>query len=155
MIGQQSLLVTLVELVDRLPLPPPPTKRGPGRPPVYTDRLFLKALVVMIVRHLHTVTELLSVLAQPTPEMRALRLLLLTERGKFPSRRTWERRLKGLPDALPAQRLGCLGRHLVALIRPWADCGRAVWPSTAPCSGRAAECGTRKIGKLVRCPTAP
>jgi hypothetical protein len=93
MIGQQSLLVTLVELVDRLPLPPPPTKRGPGRPPVYTDRLFLKALVVMIVRHLHTVTELLSVLAQPTPEMRALRLLLLTERGKFPSRRTWERRL--------------------------------------------------------------
>lgn len=124
MIGQQSLLVTLVELVDRLPVPPPSAKRGPGRPRVYTDRLFLKALVVMIVRHLHTVTELLSVLAQPTPEMQRLRLLL-TERGGFPSRRTWERRLKGLPDALPAQ-IGCLGRHLVALIRPWARSGRAV-----------------------------
>lgn len=125
MIGQQSLLVTLVELVDRVPIPPPPAnKRGPGRPRVYTDRLFLKALVVMIVRHLHTVTELLSVLDQPTPEMRALRLLL-TEGGKFPSRRTWERRLKGLPGALPAQ-IGCLGRHLVELIRPWASSGRAV-----------------------------
>jgi hypothetical protein len=125
MIGQQSLLVTLVELVDRVPIPPPPAnKRGPGRPRVYTDRLFLKALVVMIVRHLHTVTELLSVLDQPTPEMRALRLLL-TEGGKSPSRRTWERRLKGLPGALPAQ-IGCLGRHLVELIRPWASSGRAV-----------------------------
>jgi hypothetical protein len=124
MIGQQSLLVTLVELVDRVPVPPPPKKRAPGRPRVYTDRLFLKALVVMIVRHLHTVTELLSVLDQPTPEMHALRVLL-TERGKFPSRRTWERRLKGLPDTLPA-RIGCLGRHLVALIRPWARSGRAV-----------------------------
>lgn len=124
MIGQHGLLVTLVELVDRLPVPPPPEKRSPGRPQVYTDRLFLKALVVMILRHLHTVTELLSVLDQPTPEMHVLRVLL-TERGKFPSRRTWERRLKGLPDALPAQ-IGYLGRHLVALIRPWARSGRAV-----------------------------
>ncbi len=126
MIGQQSLLVTLVELVDRLPVPPAPAnkKRGPGRPRVYTDRLFLKALVVMIVRRLHTVTELLSVLAQPTPEIRLLRVLL-SERGKFPSRRTFERRLKALPDTLPAQ-IGCLGRHLVALIRPWANSGRAV-----------------------------
>lgn len=126
MIGQQSLLVMLVELVDRVPVSPPPTKkRGPGRPRVYTDLLFLKALVIMIVRHLYTVNELLSVLAQPTPEMRALRVLLSTERGEFPSRRTWERRLKVLPETLPAQ-IGCLGRHLVALIRPWASRGRAV-----------------------------
>lgn len=69
----------------------------------------------MIVRHLHTVTELLSVLAQPTPEMRSLRLLL-TEGGKFPSRLTRERRLKALPSTLPAQ-IGCLGRHLVALTK--------------------------------------
>ena len=84
MIGQQSLLVTLVELVERIPLPPPPNKRSPGRPRVYTDRLFLKALVIMIVRHLHTVTELLSVLAQPTPEMHALRLLLGEHKASFP-----------------------------------------------------------------------
>jgi hypothetical protein len=124
MIGQVSLLVMLVKLVDRVPASPPPTKRGRGRPKVYADRLFLKALVIMTVRHLHTVHELLTVLDQPTPEMQLLRTLL-TEQGKYPCRRTWERRLATLPDTLPAQ-IGCLGRHLVALIQPWADCGRAV-----------------------------
>ena len=123
MIGQVSLLVMLVKLVDRVPLPPPPAKRGRGRPKVYADQLFVKALVIMIVRHLHTVHELLTVLDQPTPEMQLLRTLL-TEQGRFPCRRTWERRLATLPDTLPAQ-IGCLGRHLVALIQPWADCGRA------------------------------
>jgi hypothetical protein len=117
MIGQQRLLDTLVELIDRVPVPAPPAKRTRGRPRVYADRLFLKALVIMLVRHLHTVNELLSVLAQPTPEMGELRLLLSGERGEFPSRRTWERRLKALPETLPA-RISLLGRHLVALIQP-------------------------------------
>jgi hypothetical protein len=124
MIGQVSLLVMLVQLVDRLPPLPPPPKRGRGRPKVYTDHLFLKALVIMIVRHLYTVHELLAVLEQPTPEMQLLRTHL-TEKGQFPSRRTWERRLQALPDTLPAQ-IGCLGRYLVALIQPWVECGRAV-----------------------------
>lgn len=66
MISQDSLLVTFVKLVDRLPMPIPPQKRGRGGPLVYPDRVFLKALVIMIVRHLHTVHELLSVLAQAT-----------------------------------------------------------------------------------------
>jgi hypothetical protein len=123
MIHQDSLLVTLVKLVDRIPMPPPPAKRGRGRPKFYPDRLFLKALVIMIVRHLHKVHELLTVLEQPTSEMQALRELL-REEGCYPSRRTWERRLKGLPASLPAQ-IGCLGRYLVALIQPWATCGRA------------------------------
>jgi hypothetical protein len=92
MVPQDSLLVTLVKLVDRLPMPARPAKRGRGHPKVYSDRLFLKAVVIMIVRHLHTVHELLSVLAQPTEEMCALRLLL-TQQEHFPSRRTWERRL--------------------------------------------------------------
>jgi hypothetical protein len=78
----------------------------------------------MIVRHLHTVHELLTVLEQPTPQMQRLRLLL-TQNGKYPSRRTWERRLQALPETLPAQ-IGCLGRSLVRLIEPWAECGRAV-----------------------------
>ena len=108
MIGQVSLLVMLVQLVDRLPPLPPLPKRGRGRPNVYTDHLFLKALVIMIVRHRHTVHEFLSVLEQSTPEMQRLRFLL-TENGKFPARRTWERRLQALPDTLPAQ-IGCLGR---------------------------------------------
>jgi hypothetical protein len=122
MIPQESLLIQLVRLVDRIPEPQPP-KAGRGHPKVYSDRLFLKALVIMIVRHLHKVHELLSVLAQPTAEMQVLRELL-TENGRYPTRRTWERRLKSLPESLPAQ-IGCFGRYLVALIRPWAKCGRA------------------------------
>jgi hypothetical protein len=122
MIPQESLLIQLVRLVDRIPLPPPP-KAGRGHPKVYSDRLFLKALVIMIVKHLHKVFELLSVLEQPTAEMQVLRALL-TENGRYPTRRTWERRLKGLPESLPAQ-IGCFGRYLVALIQPWAKCGRA------------------------------
>ncbi|MBA3701337.1 MAG: transposase [Rubrobacteraceae bacterium] len=77
----------------------------------------------MLVRNLHTINELLSVLAQPTPEMQALRVLLSTEPSRrFPSRRTWERRLKTLPESLP-ERIGLLGRHLLGLIRPWASGG--------------------------------
>jgi hypothetical protein len=123
MIGQATLLVMLVRLVERLPLPPPPAKRPRGRPKTYGDRLFLKALVIMIVRHLHTVYELLSVLSQPTAEMQTLRSLL-SEQDQYPSRRTFERRLKALPDSLPAQ-IGTLGRLLVGLIQPFACCGRA------------------------------
>src|SRR6266571_6092734 len=105
MVSQDSLLVTLVKLVDRVPMPTPPTQRGRGHPKVYPDRLFLKALVIMIVCHLHTVHELLSVLAQPTSEMVTLRALL-TEQNQFQSRRTWERRLQAIPETLPAQ-IGC------------------------------------------------
>jgi hypothetical protein len=123
MIRQTSLLVTLVRLVDRLPRPAPPTKRGRGRPRTYADTLFLKALVIMIVRRLTSPGELLAVLQQPTEEMQTLRQLLI-HNGRFPSRRTWERRLAALPATLPAQ-IGCLGRHLVSLIQPWRHHGRA------------------------------
>ena len=124
MIGQDSVLVQLLRLVDRIPTPPPPPRRSRGRPVVYPERLFLKALVVMIVKHLHKVGELLAVLEEPTPEMQTVRELL-KEGGRFPCRRTFERRLKALPETLPEQ-IGCLGRHLVALLRPWASSGRAV-----------------------------
>lgn len=130
MIAQDTLLVTLVKLVDRIPMPPPPAKQGRGRPKFYSDRLFLKAVVIMIVRHLHRVHELLSVLDQPTNEMRTLRTLLM-ENGRYPTRRTWERRLKAMPDTLPGQ-IGCFGRYLVALIQPWATCGRAVAFDSTP-----------------------
>ncbi len=76
MVFQDSLLVTLVQLVDHLRMPTLPAKRRRGHPKVYPDRLFLKALVIMIVRHLHTVHELLCVLAQPITEMTLLRHLL-------------------------------------------------------------------------------
>lgn len=124
MVHQDSLLVTLVTLVDRLPTSSLAVKRGRGRPTFYPDHLFLKALVIMIVRPLHTVHELLTVLEQPTAEMQRLRVLL-SRQGRFPARRTWERRLKVLPATLPAQ-IGCLGRHLVSLSQPWSESGRAI-----------------------------
>lgn len=123
MVQQKSLLVSLIMLVDCIPIPPPPKKRGRGRPKFYQDRLFLKALIIMIVRNLHKVHELLSVLQQPTPEMKELRSLL-THNGRFPSRRTWERRLNAIPESLPDQ-IACLGKHLVRLINPWEHLGRA------------------------------
>ncbi len=119
MVPQISLLVVLFDLVDRCPSPPP--RRG--HPPSYSDRLFLKALVIMVVRGVPTVGGLLAILDQPTLEMQALRARL-TEGGRFPSRRTWERRLATLPATLPA-RIGWLGRELVARLRPWEACGRA------------------------------
>lgn len=127
MVAHSSLLVMLVQLVERVPMPKVAAKRGRGRPRVYQDRLFLKALVIMMVRRLHTAYELLSVLAQPTAEMQTLRALLSQEcpAGCFPTRRTWERRLQAIPDTLPAQ-IGCLGRHLALLLQPWQACGRAV-----------------------------
>jgi hypothetical protein len=110
MIPQESLLVVLVKLIDRIPMPPmEPTKRG--RPITYPEKLFLKALLIMIVKHLHKVHELLSVLNEPTFEMQQLRSLL-SEKGRYPTRRTWERRLKGLPERLHAK-IGCFGRYLV------------------------------------------
>jgi hypothetical protein len=112
----------LVALVERIPSPAPPPPRRGGQP-VYSDRLFLKALVIMLVRGVPTVGGLLAILEQPTPEMQALRARL-TEHGRFPARRTWERRLNALPAALPA-RIGCLGTYLVEVIRPWAGGGRA------------------------------
>jgi hypothetical protein len=116
MVSESSVLVALVQLVEDLPLPPRCGRRG--RPAVYSDRLFLKALVIMIVKHLPRVHTLLAVLDQPTPEMQRLRALL-TEQGRYPTRRTWERRLRALPDSLPAQ-IGCLGRYLVEVVDPWA-----------------------------------
>lgn len=42
---------------------------------VYSEKLFLKALVIMIVRTLHKVGERLAVLDEPTAEMRIVREL--------------------------------------------------------------------------------
>jgi Transposase DDE domain len=123
MIYQDSVLVQLIRLVDGIPSPTPPPRRR-GRPVVYSEKLFLKALVIMIVRRLHKVGELLAVLQEPTEEMKTVRELLC-EKGRFPSKRTFERRLKTLPESLPEQ-IGCLGRHLVGVLKPWQDRGRAV-----------------------------
>ena len=124
MLHQASILVRLVNLVEYIPMPPPPSKRARGRPNTYSDRLIVKALVIMIVRRLYTASALLAFLEQPDGVSQQLRVLLV-EKGRFPSRRTWERRLAKLPEHLPGL-IGCLGRYLVELIQPWAVAGRAV-----------------------------
>src|SRR5918999_1848241 len=124
MIGQDGVLVQLIRLVEPIPTPPPPPRRPRGRPAFYPEKLFLKALLIMIVRRLHKVGELLAALDEPTPEMRMV-CELLREEGRFPCRRTFERRLKALPATLPEQ-IGCLGHHLVEVLRPWEKRGRAV-----------------------------
>ena len=76
MITQDSIVVQLIRLVDRIPTPPPPPCRPRGRPIFYSERLFMKALVGMIVKRLHTVGELLAVLEEETPQIREVRQLL-------------------------------------------------------------------------------
>src|SRR5215210_9390195 len=132
MITQDTVLVQLIRLIEGIPSPPPPPRRR-GRPIVYSEQLFLKALVIMIVRRLHKVGELLAVLEEPTQEIRQVRELLC-EGGRFPSRRTFERRLRALPERLPDQ-IGSLGRHLLTLLKPWERSGRAVaLDSTSLCA---------------------
>jgi hypothetical protein len=79
------ILVMLMTLVDRIPLPPSPDRRG--RPPVSLNRLFLQAVVIVVLKQLPTVHALLAMLDQPTPEMRRLRALL-TAGGRFPAMST-------------------------------------------------------------------
>jgi hypothetical protein len=130
MLRQKSLRVSLVLLVDRLPWPPEPAQRSRGRPKTYSDRLIMKALVVMIIRRLYTAYALLAFLNQDDPLPRQLRSLL-SEQRHFPSRRTWERRLAALPPSLPGL-IGYVGRHLVLLLQPWAKQGRAVAGDSTP-----------------------
>jgi hypothetical protein len=125
MLQPKPLLVIFIMLVDRLPMPSSPKKRGPGRPKVYPDCLIVKALIIMVVRRLYTAYSLLTFLEQDTALTRELRALLTDERGRFPCRRTWERRLEALPDSLPGL-IGALGRYLVRWIQPWGKQGRVV-----------------------------
>lgn len=120
MIHPDALLIKLVLLIDKLPQP----KHEPtgGRPLLYPETLFLKALVIMTLRHLYTPGEFLAVLHEPT--MEPLKTMLTDKEGRFPCRRTWERRLARLPESLP-QRIGLIGRTLVVMIQPWKTCGRA------------------------------
>jgi hypothetical protein len=86
--------------------------------------LIVKALIIMVIRRLYTAYSLLAFLEQETTLTQQLRTLLSDEQGRFPCRRTWERRLEALPDDLPGM-IGTLGRNLVCLIQPWAKQGRA------------------------------
>ena len=127
MVTQDSLLVLLVSLVDLIPVPVAPIKRKRGRTKSYPDKLFLKALVIMIVRQVHTISGLLAILGQPSADMQALRQQLTLPNGRFACRRTWERRLSDTPTMLPAQ-IACLGHWLLESLGVWAKaaCAAAI-----------------------------
>lgn len=76
MIPKVPLLVILVKLVDQIPFPSQPQKRGPGRPKTYPDRLMVKALLVMVIRRIYSASGLLAFLEQETVLTRKLRQLL-------------------------------------------------------------------------------
>jgi len=130
MVVVDRLLVQLLRMVDAIPEPPPPSSRGRGRPLVYPERFFVKVLVFMILRRLHRVHEAFTVLSYPSADILEIRAVLFPG-GKLPSRRTFERRLKRLPDQLPAQ-ICSLGTHLLKLYRPWEHSGRAVAIDSTP-----------------------
>ena len=90
----------------------------------------MKVLVFMILRRLHRVHEVFTVLSQQSAEILEIRALLVPG-GVLPFRRTFERRLNRLPQRLPAQ-IRCLGEHLLQLYRPWEHSGRAVTIDSTP-----------------------
>jgi Transposase DDE domain len=126
MLPHGSILVSLLWLVEQIPTLPPPAKRKRGRQEFSSDKLFVKALLVMIIRRLDTAYALLSFLEQDDSVARQLRPLL-TEHGRFPTRRPWERRCATLPA-----RRGGLGRHLATLLQPWAAQGHAAAIDSTP-----------------------
>lgn len=149
MIDHGSLLVMLLRLIDRLPSPPTPARRA-GRPKLYSDKLFLKALVIMIVRHLTTPHELLAVLQQPSAEMALLRSLL-SQDGKLPSCRAFERRLK--PSLTPWPLKSAASAATCARCSSLGLRADEPLPSIAPCFKLGAVSGTRSIEKLASCRT--
>jgi hypothetical protein len=130
MLTKEPLLVIFVKLVDRIPMASEPEPRRRGHPKQYSDRLIVKALVIMVIRRLYSAYSLLAFLEQESELTGALRLLLM-EQGRMPSRRTWERRLGALPESLPSL-IACLGHHLVQLLTPWGKDGHAAAIDSTP-----------------------
>ena len=148
MCTRDPLLWQLLRLVDTIPQPPPPSKRRRGCPVTYPDTLFLKILLVMVLRRFYRVHEVHAFLSQPSAEIDDLRAFLLAGE-KMPSRRTLERRMKRLPDTLP-DHISRLGEHLVTLYQPWEHSARAVaLDSTAlRASGPPWHKADREAGKV-------
>lgn len=124
MVPQESALMQMLVLVDEMPLPAPShARRGRGRGITCPTRLFVKAALIMVAKRLPRVHELLQTLSEPTDEMLRLRKALL-DKGKMPSRRTFEQRLTQLASLLP-EIIARLGALLTRALYPFAATGRA------------------------------
>jgi hypothetical protein len=82
MIHQDSTLVTFFRQIDEIPHPKQEVKQAKGHPKVYSDRLFLKGLVFMGIRHIRNIHEFHSMFQYPTPELDEVRLQI-SEHGRF------------------------------------------------------------------------
>jgi len=67
MLTHGSILVSILWLVEQIPTPLLSVKRKRGRQEFYANKLFIKALIVMIIRRLSTAYALLSFLEQADP----------------------------------------------------------------------------------------
>ena len=135
MIHQDSLLVTMVKLVDRIPMPPTPAKRGPGRPKFYPNRLFLKALVIMIVRHLHKVNELRTVLEQPGTRILLQPLLIFARPREGTACQEQQHGKARLSPAFSHPGRSRAGGGPIASGRPPQSAHRASGSPWSPCPG--------------------
>jgi len=126
---RENALFLMLALIDKIPsdidtlLPQSTRSVKPGRKQLYSDRLFLKAAVIMILKRFSKVYELLTTINEPTVEMQQLRQYL-TQEQKMPTRRTFERRLACLADLLPCI-IARVGALLVVLLGVWQQSGRA------------------------------
>ena len=124
-----SALLDLLSLLDQVELAPEAPRRG--RPCRYPERLFVKLVIVMVIRDVHRVHGLLALLAEP--DLAAVRAALAQDipDGVWPSRRTCERRLAHLAARLP-QHVAALGQALLPLLTPWAAGSQALALDSTP-----------------------
>ena len=76
MLTKEPHLVIFVKMIDRIPMPREGEQRRRGRPKEYTDRLIVKALVIMVIRRLYSAYSLFAFLEQQSELTKVLRLLL-------------------------------------------------------------------------------
>ena len=111
------LLVKLLSLIDQVPLPSEDRPKKRGRPYVYPTRLIIKLWLVMIFRRIRSAYALHRFLSQDLPEIQELRKVLFGD-GPMPSRRTIERRLSTLAEALH-QEITALAYTLLTRLKWW------------------------------------
>lgn len=150
MITPPTRLILLVQLVERLPLSLPPPQRRRGHPCQYSDQLFLKALVIMLVRRVPPFMACCRCW-QRTPQRCAHCALCFLKRATFPVGG------RGNDDCTLSRRPYLHTSPALALC--WCAAsnrgvtvdGRSRW--IAPRCGPAGESGIRSIAQQGSCRT--